>query len=82
MSTFREVQSVYFLVVQFIMVFENVTLSNRCYFWSPSNFILVKKKKLWQKLKDCWLEEGVGIWASNLVSVVVLEQFIGRGRGL
>lgn len=25
------------------MLFENVTLSNRCYFWSPSNFILVKK---------------------------------------
>lgn len=41
--SFREAQSVYFLEVQFIMLFENVTLSNRCYFWSPSNFILVKK---------------------------------------
>lgn len=39
----REAQIVYFQEVQFIMLFENVTLSNRCYFWSPSNFILVKK---------------------------------------
>lgn len=41
--TLREVQSVYFLEVQFIMLFENVTLSNRCYFWRPSNFVLVRK---------------------------------------
>lgn len=51
-------------------------------FLEPQQLYFSEKKKLWQKLKDCWLEEGVGIWASNLVSVVVLEQFIGRGRGL
>lgn len=30
------------------------------------------EKKLWQKLKDCWLEEVVGTWGSNLVSLVIL----------
>lgn len=59
-----------FLEVQFIMLFEYVTLSNRCYFWSLSNFILVKKN-LWQKLKDCWLEEAVGIRGSSRASSVV-----------
>lgn len=29
------------------------------------------EKNPWQKLKDCWLEEAVGIWGSNLVSSVV-----------
>lgn len=41
-----------------------------------------KKRKPWQKLKDCWLEEVLGIWASNPVSVVVLGQFTCRARGL
>lgn len=54
----REAQTVYFQEVQFIMLFENVTLSNRCYFWSPGNFIFVKKAlaevKRWLARRSGW----------------------------
>lgn len=45
-------ESVYFLEVKFIMLFENVTPSNRCYFWSLCNFILEGEKNVLAGVKS------------------------------
>lgn len=37
-----------------------------------SKQLYFSEKKPWQKLKDCWLEEGAGMWASNRVPLVAL----------
>lgn len=40
-------------------------------FLEPEQIYFSEKKNPWQKLKDCWLEEVVGVWGSNRASSIV-----------